>query len=175
MKTIVISYSLTGNNDDLAARVAAALEAEHIRITEPKTRTMGTIVLDTVFGRTPKIIMPVEDIETYDLVLFLGPVWMGQIATPFRACFRQLGPKIGKYAFISISGGAEGSNPKLADELRKRLGREPVCLIDLHIADLLPSEPEPTRKDTMGYRIDGKEVEHLTDTIMATLYKTIGN
>ena len=34
MKIIVISYSLTGNNDDLAAGVAAQLEADHIRVTE---------------------------------------------------------------------------------------------------------------------------------------------
>jgi hypothetical protein len=175
MKAIVISYSLTGNNEDLAASLAATLGAEHVRITEPKPRTMGTIVLDMVFKRTPKIVMPVEKIEAYDLVLFVGPVWMGQIATPFRACFRQLSPRIGKYAFISISGGAEGPNPKLADELKKRLGREPVCLIDLHIADLLPSEPEPTRKDTMGYRINEREVEHLADTVVATLNETTVN
>ena len=173
MKAIVISYSLTGNNEDLAARLAATLGAEHVRITEPKPRTMRTIVLDTVFHRTPKIVMPVENTEAYDLVIFVGPVWMGQIATPFRACFKQLRPKIGTYAFVSISGGADGPNPKLADELKKRLGRDPVCLMDLHIADLLPSEPKPARKDTMAYRITEGDVQHLTDTIVATLQKTI--
>jgi multimeric flavodoxin WrbA len=175
MKAIAISYSLTGNNRDLAASLAATLGAEHVRITEPRSRTMGTTVLDMVFKRTPKIVMPVENIEAYDLVLFVGPVWMGQIATPFRACFDQLGQKIGRYAFISISGGADGPNTKLADELKNRLGKEPVCLVDLHIADLLPSEPEPTRKDTMAYRITGREVKHLTDTIVATLPETIVN
>ena len=175
MKATVISYSLTGNNKDLAASLAAALGAEQIRITEPKPRTMGTIVLDMVFNRTPKIVMPVEKTEAYDLVLFVGPVWMGQIATPFRACFKQLGQKIGQYAFISISGGADGPNPTLADELKKRLAKEPVCLVDLHIADLLPSEPKPTRKDTMAYRINERDVKYLTDTVMATLRKTIVN
>lgn len=169
-KVIVISYSLTGNNKDLAASLAATLGAEHVRITEPKPRTMGTTVLDMVFRRTPRIMMPVEENEEHDLVLFVGPVWMGQIATPFRACFKQLGPKIGKYAFISVSGGADGPNTKLADELEKRLGREPACLIDLHIADLLPPEPKPTRKDTSAYRITEREVKHLTDTIVENLH-----
>jgi hypothetical protein len=130
---------------------------------------MGKIVLDVMFSRTPKIIMPLEKIEAYDLVLFVGPVWMGQIASPFRACFNQLGQKIDKYAFISICGGADGPNPNLADELGERLGKDPVCLLDLHIADLLPPEPAPTRKDTMGYRITGRDVKHLTDTTVATL------
>ena len=173
MKTMVISYSLSGNNEDLAASLAATLEAEHARIAEPKPRTMGTIVLDMMFNRTPKITMPVEKTDEYDLVLFVGPVWMGQIATPFRACFKQLSQKIGKYAFISISGGADGPNPKLANELEKRLGKGPVCLIDLHIADLLPSEPKPTREDTMAYRITERDVKHLTNAIVATLHETI--
>jgi hypothetical protein len=173
MKAIVISYSFTGNNEALAASVAAALGSEHVRMTEPKPRTMSKIVLDVMFNRTPKVVMPVERIEGADLVLFCGPVWMGQIASPFRACFKRLGPKIAKYAFISISGGADGPNPKLADELEKRLGKEPVCLIDLHIADLLPSEPKPTRKDTMAYRITESDVDYLTDTIIAGLQETM--
>jgi flavodoxin len=175
MKTVVISYSLTGNNKDLAESVAATLGAEHVRITEPKPRKMGKIVLDVMFKRTPKIIMPLEKIEAYDLVLFVGPVWMGQIATPFRACFEQLGQKIGKYAFVSICGGADGPNPKLADELGERLGKDPVCLLDLHIADLLPPEPTPTRKDTMGYRITDRDVKQLTDTVVANLRTAIAN
>jgi hypothetical protein len=134
---------------------------------------MNKIVLDTVFNRTPKIVMPVEKTEDYDLVLFVGPVWMGQIAAPFRACFKQLGPRIGKYAFVSISGGADGPNPRLAGELEKRLGKEPVCLIDLHIADLLPPEPKPTREDTSAYRITERDVKSLTDTIVTILQETI--
>jgi flavodoxin len=174
MKVLVISYSRTGNNDDVAESLAAAFAAEHIRITESKPRTMGTIVLDIIFNRTPKIKMPpVENLETYDLKLFVGPVWMGHIASPFRACFKQLGSKIGKYAYISISGGADGPNPKLADELKKRLKKEPVSLIDLHLANLLPKEPKPTRKVTMVYRINERERKYLTDTIVPALQKVI--
>jgi hypothetical protein len=173
MKAIVIFYSLTGNNQDLATSLAATLGAEHVRITEPKPRTTSKIALDMIFNRTPKIAVPVETIEGVDLTLFVGPVWMGQVASPFRACFKQLGPKIAKYAFISICGGADGPNPKLASELEKRLGKEPVCLLDLHIADLLPPEPKPTRNDTMAYRITERDVKHLTDAVVATLQETM--
>ncbi len=174
MKAMVISYSLTGNNRDLAERLAKRLGAEHVRITEPKSRKTGKIVLDIMFKRTPKINMPVENTEAYDLVLFVGPVWMGHVATPFRACFEQLAPTIGDYAFVSISGGADGPNPQLAGELEERLGKEPISLIDLHIADLLPSEPEPTRDDTMAYRITEADVRRLTDEAAVTLLETVG-
>lgn len=173
MNAMVISYSLTGNNETLAASLAEALGVNHTRLTEPKTRTMGKIIMDTIFHRTPKIVMPDEQFEAYDLVLFVGPVWMGQIASPFRACFTQLRSKIGKYAFISICGGADGPNPKIADELTQRLGKEPASLIELYIADLLPSEPQPVRKDTMAYRITDADVKHLTGIIVATLAETL--
>jgi hypothetical protein len=130
---------------------------------------MGTIVWDVLLNRTPKIVMPVENIEAYDWVLFCGPVWMGQVASPFRACFKELGPKIARYAFISICGGADGPNPKLAGELEERLGKEPACLLDLHIADLLPPEPKPVRKDTMAYRVTEGDLNRLTEAVVAAL------
>jgi len=175
MKTMIISYSRTGNNEALAASVATALGGERVRITELKSRKMGKIVWDVMSSRTPKVVMPVANTKEVDLVLFVGPVWMGQVASPFRACFKQLGPEIGKYAFISICGGADGPNPKLADELKQRLGKEPVCLLDLHIADLLPSEPEPTRDDTMAYRVTDSNVKHLTDTVVAALQEAMAS
>jgi hypothetical protein len=98
---------------------------------------------------------------------------MGQIATPFRACFKQLRQKISQYAFVSISGGADGPNLKIADELKKRLGKEPVALVDLYIANLLPPEPKPTRDDTSAYRLTESDLKYLTDTVVATLDKAI--
>jgi hypothetical protein len=94
---------------------------------------------------------------------------MGQVASPFRACFQRLAPTISDYGFVTICGGADGPNPNLAAELRERLGKDPVCLIDLHIADLLPPEPKPTRDDTMAYRINGQDVKQLTDSVVAAL------
>jgi hypothetical protein len=47
-------------------------------------------------------------------------------------------------------------------------------LIDLHIADLLPSEPEITRKDTMAYRITEEEADDLAETAVAALQTAMG-
>jgi len=165
-KMCVISYSLTGNNEVLAASLARTFDAEHVRVVESGRRTMATIVFDVIFNRTPRVQVVLEDIEQYDLVLFVGPVWMGQIATPFRACFRELQSRIRSYAFISICGGADGPNPRLAGELRRRVKHDPVSVVELHIADLLPPEPKPERKDTMVYRVNDSDVRRLTDAVV---------
>lgn len=55
----------------------------------------------------------------------------------------------------------------------KKVGKEPIDLIDLHIADLLPSDPKPVRKDTSSYRINNGDIRKLTNTIVKTLRETI--
>jgi hypothetical protein len=173
MKMIVISYSLTGNNEALANSIAEEFAVEHIKITEPKPHTMGSIVLDLIFNRTPQVRPIPYRLENYDLILFFGPVWMGHMATPLRTYLNHLKTNLCKYAFISISGGADGPNPKLASELKKRVGKEPIALIDLHITDLLPSAPKPTRKVTSTYRINNGDIIKLTNTIVETVREII--
>ena len=146
MNIAVISYSYSGNNEKLAAGIAEKLSVKHIKIEEMKERKMVRNVFDMLFNRLPEISMQIEDNVKYDLVLFVAPVWMGYAASPMRSCIKKLKQKIEKYAFVSISGGADGPNPKLEDELRKRAGKEPAAVIDLHIADLLPPEPKPEKK-----------------------------
>ena len=174
MKMTVISYSLTGNNERLAKSLAGALGAEHLSITEPKRRTMGAIAFDNMLNRTPKVSVPALKLEEQDLVVFVGPVWMGQVASPFRACFKELGPKLNRYAFVTVCGGADGPNPKLGEELTRRLGKAPAAVVELPKAALLPPEPKPTRNDTMGYRISEPELKQLTDKAVAELRRVTG-
>jgi hypothetical protein len=107
------------------------------------------------------------------LILFFGLVWLGQVATPLRAYLKHLKTNPCRYAFISISGGADGANLKLAGELKNRVGKEPIALIDLHIADLLPSDPKPTRKVTSAYQINSGDIKKLTNIIVKTVRETI--
>jgi NADPH-dependent FMN reductase. len=72
-----------------------------------------------LFNRTPKVNPIADKVEDNDLVIFVGPVWMGQVAAPLRAYFKHLKGRLDQYAFVSISGGADGPNPKLAGELKK--------------------------------------------------------
>jgi len=173
MRIKVISYSMTGNNDALADRIAAELSAEHIRITEKNPRTMGTIAADMIFNRTPQIHQSLDLVKDGDLVVFMGPVWMGHVAAPLRACFKQLKGKPVQYAFCSISGGADGPNPKLAGDLSKRMGEAPVALVDLHIADLLPANPKPTREDTSSYHLKEADVTGLVGRMVEALQGAI--
>lgn len=172
MKTLVISYSVTGNNEALASGIANEFAAEHIRITEKRPRKNGTIFADLIFKRVPKVQPEPGDMKGYDLILFVGPVWIGETATPLRPYIGRLKSNACKYAFVSLSGGADGPNKRLAAELEKRTGRKPDALVDMHIAGLLPIE-KPTRKDTGVYRINNADLKKLTSIAVKTVREAV--
>lgn len=174
MKTLIISYSMTGNNEALAAKLAEALGADRAVIKEVKERKIITTAMDMLLGRAPKIEMdPIAHIGSYDLTVFCGPVWMGQVASPLRGPIKRYRDELGAYAFCSISGGADGPNPKLADELTKRLGKAPVAVVDQHIRTLLPADPPPTRDDTSAYRVTDEDVAKLAGNAAAALRQAL--
>ena len=169
MNIAVISYSFTGNNDALAGSVAKELSSEYFQISESKPRTLSTITMDMIFSRIPLVQPSPNVLVKYDLLLFFGPIWMGQVATPLRPYLKHLKTNPNKYGFISISGGADGPNTKVPSELRKRTGDDPVVFIDLYIADLISTNPKPTRKATSAYKLDPADIKQLTTTIVKKL------
>jgi hypothetical protein len=173
MNIMVLSYSYTGNNEAFAQCVARELKAEHSKVSVQKPVTTGTIALDMLFSRIPKVQPAPESLRKYDLILFFGPVWMGQVASPLRAYLNDLKQNPKPYGFVSISGGADGQNPKLSDELLKRAGKQPVLLIDQHIADLLSPGGSTVRKETSAYRINQEDVNRLTKVTVEKIKQSL--
>jgi flavodoxin len=153
MKSIVVSYSYTGNNAELARNVSEELSADRFELVETKARTTKNIILDMLTGRKPRLVRLPEGIETYDLVIFMSPIWLFHIPAPMRTCFKHLKAKIKKYAFVSLSGGALGPNTKTAQELVKRLGKKLAVLLDLNSAHFCSVGKNPTTDDTGAYSL----------------------
>jgi len=153
MKIALVSYSLTGNNARYAEHLARALSAQEIPVRTLKPVTYGTIMLDMILRRNPGINLAPDVFSAYDLVILVGPVWLGKVAFPFRRCLDLLKRNPRPYAFLSVSGGADGNNPLLAAELKQRAGSAPLFVLDQHIRELLPAEPAPTREQTSAYQV----------------------
>lgn len=173
MKIAVVSYSHTGNNNRLATCVARDLSAVHVKINTQKPITMGSIILDMIFNRTPKVHPDPEVLKQYDLILFFTPVWMGRIASPLRAYLHALKLTPKAYGFLSISGGADGENPKLLAELINRTGMKPAILLDQHIKDCIHQNRRPTRKDTSAYKISETEASSLSTIAITEINKLL--
>ncbi len=168
MKTKVISYSFTGNNDALAAGFAREVGAEHIRITEPKKRTAGKILKENIFKKDPKINLSGDEISEDDFIVFFSPFWFGKVASPLRSYLKQLSGKAFKYGFISLCVGFE--HPDGLDQFKTELGamlrREPEFVIIKKVADLLPSDPPPTQTMLNDFRVSPEDLESLLPSLI---------
>lgn len=153
MNIAIVSYSLTGNNERFAKSLAESLSATHLTLQTKKPVNYGSITADLIFQRKPAVGLLQHELTSYDLILFVAPVWMGQVAFPLRRCLDWIKTDARPYGFLSISGGAMGDNPKLEVELTRRAGRKPDLLLDQHIAQLLPGDTPPTSKETSAYQL----------------------
>jgi multimeric flavodoxin WrbA len=163
VRTLVVYYSRTGNNKLLAERAAEALKADLAAVEEAKPRTMPAIILDMALKRVPAVRTPAVEASRYDALVVVGPVWMGMVASPLRAFLANNAPSFKRYFFLSISGGAEGPNPGLGAELAGRVGFEPAAVVDMHIADLMPPDPKPTKEMTSSYRVTSADLNGALD------------
>ena len=162
MNTAIISYSLTGNNCALAESLAKKTNAKHIEVKTVKKFGMGTLIMDIMFKRAPKVTPAPSVLDEYDSIIFMGPLWMGQAATPLRRYFAYLKGSGKKYSFISVCGGAKGGNQNLQEQFIQRIGHAPENLLELHTSNLVDESVKEDIKATTDYKLTGADVEDFT-------------
>lgn len=171
MRTAVVSYSYTGNNNKLGAALAEALGAQHIAIIPDEPVTMNTIALDMLFGRAPAVRPDPAVLAQYDRVVLLAPAWMGKAAAPIRAYLKQLKKQPVPYAFFTLSGGSLNPNPKLPHDIAKRAGARPFAFEARYIVNLLPKDPKPTPQQTSDFRLNDAQARELAEEIVQVIQK----
>ena len=65
MKTVIVYYSFSGNNESLAKELRLRFGCDIIKIIEQKRRTGFTILLDLIFNRESKILEPDIFLDEY--------------------------------------------------------------------------------------------------------------
>ena len=171
MKTLIAYYSFTGNNEALAKSLQLKLDCDIYEITEVNKRKSITILFDLIFKRLPKVIKPTIELNQYDHIIFISPVWDGKIATPLKSFLINERSNIYQYSFITICSGRRGQYDWLRDELIKVMRKEPSALTELKVNDLLPPEKRDNIKYTTPYRVQGKDIAAFYDKIDPFLKK----
>lgn len=127
MKTAIVYFSLSGNTDFAAKRIAKKLNADLICLEPEKAypdsgfRKFFWGGKSAVMGETPKLTGEPFVFGAYDCVILGTPVWAGTFAPPLRTLIQA---NAGKWqekrvaAFV-CSGGGPG---KALDKLKTELG-----------------------------------------------------
>ena len=90
MKTLIVYYSMEGNTDHMAKRIAEKISADLLRIEPVKAyRDKGFLKFvwggkSAVMGEKPELKPYDADLSAYDRIIFGSPVWAANITPPLR-------------------------------------------------------------------------------------------
>ena len=145
MKTAIVYYSMLGNTDSVAEKIAEKLSADLIRVEPEKAypdkgfKKFFWGGKSAVMGEQPKL-LPYSFSGDYDLIIFGTPVWASNVTPPIRSFVEENRDKIKgqKLAvFLCFSGG--GADKAIA-KLKTLLG------VDGFEAELILVDPKDKPK-----------------------------
>lgn len=166
MKTLVVYYSLTKNNELLAKELQQRLSCDILQIREQRRRNKFILLLDLLFKREPKLVSHGFEVSAYDQLIFVAPIWAGKIASPLRSFLEYERSNIKRYSFITVCGGAEGQKEKIMDELTGVVKRRPVAVTELWISKLLEARGE----GVIEYRLSHGDIDPFSEQIEGFLF-----
>jgi flavodoxin len=165
MKTLIVYYSFTGNNEILANMLQEKLGCDILKITEQKKRNMLTIMLDVLFNRRPKIESYDLSVMEYDQLILVSPIWAGKVAPPLNTFLHDERTKIDQYSFITVCGGGnDGQKEKVTQELTKVVQRKPHAVLELWLKDLAGKQINSI-KDATAQKIQLHDLNFFNDKI----------
>ena len=130
MKDVIVFYSLTGNHKKAAEIVSKMLQCNSVEIKEMFERSKAGLFKYILNGfeaatkKTSEIKSINEDFLSYERVVFLTPVWAGNLPPPSRAFLNKHKDKIKKIVVIAISGRGNG-NSGFEKDVEETLKRKP--------------------------------------------------
>jgi flavodoxin len=159
MKSLIVFYSHSGNNEKLAYRLKELVGCDIYKISEVKKRKTISILIDLLFKRTPKLATPTICVKDYDSIIFVAPIWGGKIASPMKAFIEQEKNNFAKYFYITLCNSGIGQKEKIVEQLNSIVQRKPGEVIELSINNLLPEEKKFKIKHTFNFKISKQDLE----------------
>lgn len=106
MSVLVAYYSHTGNNRYLAERLARDLKAD-IEPIRPRLNVFFFLIFSSLLHITFGIRKLEHDVASYDRVVLVGPIWMGNLITPLRSFLKKYRKDIKTLYFVTSCGGGD--------------------------------------------------------------------
>ena len=124
--TLIVYYTLEGNTDFVAKKIAKITGYETLRLLPvkryPKKGFMKFFVggKSACFAETPKLMSYKFNAEDYARIIFGFPVWAGNVTPPIRTFIKENDLQGKKIAAFACQGGAGAE--KAFDKLKEALG-----------------------------------------------------
>jgi hypothetical protein len=158
MKTLIVYYSYTANNEKLAHFIRQLLDCDILRIEDLRPRSAVTILFDVIFHRHSAIKPYACTLKDYDRVILVAPIWDARIASPMATFLRKEKDNISHYSFVTLCGGRADQVVKVRRQLMGLAGKSPADVLELCVNDLLPPEKKNKIRYVTPYRVNESEL-----------------
>lgn len=165
MRTLIVYYSFTHNNEVLAKYLRETLDADLVKVETVRKRTGLTIFLDLLFNRTPQVKEFYHPRDLYDKYVLIAPIWAGRIASPMKTFLLNERTRIGRYSFITVCGGGPGQKEKVFRSLSKLVGHQPERVSELSLKELLASKPTGNKTGVTSFRLQNVDLKFFREKI----------
>ena len=154
MRTAIIYYSMSGNTEFAAEKIAKKLEADVIRIEPVKAYPDKGVKKffwggkSAVMGEEPELLPYDFQAEQYDTIIIGTPIWASSFAPPIKTFLSKnrniTDKKIAVFTCFS-GGGAD----KAIEKMKKFIG------VDTFLAELILVDPKDKEKPENDGMIEG--------------------
>ncbi len=129
---LIVCYSRSGNTEKLARIIAGRLKAD-LRLIEDLRPRKGLFAFirsgfESVTEKVIKIrpLDPPVNLDDYELVLVMGPVWAGSLDSPLRSYLTEVGSELGQYAQIMTCSDPKNTYEKAFEQAAALVGKPAV-------------------------------------------------
>lgn len=140
MKAAIVYFSLNGNTDFTAKKIADKTGADLIKLTTVKAYPTGYWKQmfwggkSVVMGEKPKLEPYTFDADKYDMVVFGTPVWASTFAPPLKTFILENKDKLKGKRFSAFTCFTQGGDEKTYKKLKEILGIDELSAV-LGLAD----------------------------------------
>ena len=127
MKAAIVYYSMSGNTEFAAKKIADAISADLIKLEPKKTYPSKSFKKflwggkSAVMGDTPELLPYEFDAGKYDTIIFGYPVWASNFTPPIKTFIKDNMKSIAGKSFAVFACSSGGSADKSIDKLKNYL------------------------------------------------------
>lgn len=161
MKNLVIYYSKSGNNETVAKYISNKINCAYEEITEKNSNKIFKKNIEVFSKKEISIRELRSDLDKYDNVICVSPIWNGVVATPMSVFMKKYKKNIKKCYFLSICGGMYGINRKIKGNLINKLKSEPEVILELPLTELVGNKYKKKIYHLLKYQITKDDLKTL--------------
>lgn len=141
MKTLIVYYSYTGNNQKVAKELSNLIKADVVKLQDWLLQ-LPLAALYFIGGMMASLSIPTQinyidkNIDLYERIILMGPVWGWKLVPAIKSFIKKYLKYKSKFSLLIICGGGKKYFEQISNDFMKLTGEKPKKLLMLSEREL---------------------------------------